>query len=82
MGKLEPERKAYRLTGGVLVQRTVGEILPLVNNNFEGIKELITTLDNNLKAKDAERRAYKEKHQIMTQEERENLRRNAAKIKG
>ena len=43
----------------MLVQRTVGEILPLVSNNFEGIKELITTLDTNLKAKDAERKAYK-----------------------
>ena len=39
--KLEPERKAFRLIGGVLVQRTVGEILPIVQTNFEGIKEII-----------------------------------------
>ena len=32
-----------------------------------------------MKTKDTERRAYKEKHGIMTQEERENMMKNAAK---
>jgi prefoldin subunit 2 len=69
--KLEGERKAYRLVGGVLVERTVGEVLPIVNSNFEGISELLTKLDESMKQKDAERKEFKEKHGIMTQEERE-----------
>jgi hypothetical protein len=34
---------------------------------------LITKLDLSLKSKDAERKAYKDKHGIMTQEEREAM---------
>lgn len=35
--KLESGRKAFRLVGGVLVERTVGEVLPAVSQNFEGV---------------------------------------------
>ncbi len=35
--KLESERKAFRLVGGVLVERTVGEVLPIVSQNFDGV---------------------------------------------
>jgi|Transcript_26341 prefoldin subunit 2 len=35
--KLEPERKAFRLVGGVLVERTVEEVLPAVTQNFAGV---------------------------------------------
>ncbi len=35
--KLEPERKAYRLIGGILVERTVGDVLPLVSQNYDGV---------------------------------------------
>mmetsp|Transcript_30793 Transcript_30793/g.51516 ORF Transcript_30793/g.51516 Transcript_30793/m.51516 type:complete len:128 (+) Transcript_30793:106-489(+) len=73
LSKLEPERKAFRLIGGVLVEKTVGEALPQVQQNFDGISELITTLDGTLKKKDEERKAYKEKHGIMTQDEREAM---------
>ena len=71
LSKLEPERKAFRLIGSVLVQRTVGEILPIVQINYDGIKELIVKLESNLAAKDKERNDYKIKHGIMTQDERE-----------
>ena len=71
LSKLEPERKAFRLIGGVLVERTVGEILPIVETNYEGIKELISKLEENLKGKDQERNKYKNDHGIMTQDERE-----------
>eukprot|EP01035_Chromulina_nebulosa_P016854 gene16854-22340_t len=73
LSKLEDERKAFRLVGGVLVERTVGELLPIVTQNYEGIKDIIGKLDASLKTKDNERRAYKEKHGIMTQEEREAM---------
>jgi prefoldin subunit 2 len=37
LSKLEDERKAFRLIGGVLVEKTVGEVLPVVNQNFSGV---------------------------------------------
>lgn len=71
LSTLESERKAFRLIGGILVEKTVGEALPAVEQNYEGLKELLSKLDESLKSKDGERKAYKEKHGIMTQEERE-----------
>lgn len=37
LSKLENERKAFRLIGGILVERTVGEVLPAVSQNYEGV---------------------------------------------
>lgn len=71
--KLEAERKAFRLIGGVLVERTVGEVLPDLTKNYEGLKDLLGKLDETLKTKDKERLEYKELHGIMTQEEREQM---------
>ena len=39
----------------------------------EQIKEVIEKIEQTLKVKDAERRQYKEKHGILTQEEREAM---------
>jgi len=38
LSKLEPERKAFRLVGGVLVERTVEEVLPAVTQNYDGVR--------------------------------------------
>lgn len=69
--KLEDNRRAYRLIGGVLVEKTVNELLPIVQENLEGIKQIITTLSAQLDQKDESRKKLKEEHGIMTQEERE-----------
>jgi prefoldin subunit 2 len=37
LSKLESERKAFRLVGGILVERSVGEVLPTVTRNAEGV---------------------------------------------
>lgn len=37
---LESERKAFRLIGGILVEKTVGEALPAVQQNYEGVSNL------------------------------------------
>jgi prefoldin subunit 2 len=34
---LESARKCYRLVGGVLVERTVGEVLPALKGNLENV---------------------------------------------
>ena len=36
---LDDTRKAYRLVGGVLVERTVGEVLPSVRTNRENVSQ-------------------------------------------
>eukprot|EP01039_Chlorochromonas_danica_P001799 gene1797-1965_t len=79
LGKLESDRRAFRLVGGVLVERTVGEIFPTVSQNYEGLQELLKKLEESLKSKDSERRAYKEKYGIMTQEERDAMMKNQSK---
>ncbi|ORX59009.1 Prefoldin beta-like protein [Hesseltinella vesiculosa] len=34
---LEPERKCFRMVGGVLVERTVKEVLPALETNYSGV---------------------------------------------
>lgn len=97
LSKLESDRKAFRLVGGVLVERTVGEVLPTVTQNMEGVRsvcvifsfwliylqisQILTTLEANLKTKDAETKAFKVKYQIMTQSEREAIMRSQQRQK-
>jgi prefoldin subunit 2 len=38
---LDPKRKCFRLIGGVLVERTVEEVLPAVQKNREGLTQVI-----------------------------------------
>jgi len=41
LSTLESERKAFRLIGGILVEKTVGEALPAVEQNYEGVSYAI-----------------------------------------
>jgi prefoldin subunit 2 len=36
---LEPERKCFRMVGGVLVERTIKEVLPALETNFNGVSK-------------------------------------------
>lgn len=38
---MDPKRKCFRLIGGVLVERTVEEVLPAVQKNREGLTQVI-----------------------------------------
>ena len=38
---LDPKRKCFRLIGGVLVERTVEEVLPAVEKNRDGLSQVI-----------------------------------------
>ena len=61
---MEPERKCFRLMGGVLVERTVGEVLPAVNRNREGLEMLIAQVGKQIKAKSDNLLAFQEKYSI------------------
>ncbi|BGP19066.1 hypothetical protein JCM10213_009224 [Rhodosporidiobolus nylandii] len=42
--KTTPERKCFRLVGGVLVERTVQDVLPQLEGQFEQLKKVLETL--------------------------------------
>merc|ERR1712088_1249057 len=49
--KAEPERKAWRLVGGVLTERTVGEVLPALLTQIENLSTVIKTLEEQMDSK-------------------------------
>ena len=40
----DPDRKCFRLIGGVLVERTVKEVLPALQTNLEGVRTIFLHL--------------------------------------
>ncbi|CAH9120833.1 unnamed protein product [Cuscuta epithymum] len=61
---LDPSRRCYRLIGGVLVERTVKEVLPAVQRNKEGLQELIARLNEALEKKKKEISEFEAKYKI------------------
>ncbi|KAF5941762.1 hypothetical protein HYC85_019404 [Camellia sinensis] len=48
---LDPSRRCYRMIGGVLVERTIKEVLLAVQRNKEGLEEVIVRLNEALEKK-------------------------------
>lgn len=61
---LDSNRKCFRLIGGVLVERTVAEVLPAVKSNGEQIRMIATTLEKQTKTKENELISFQEKYKI------------------
>lgn len=61
---LDPTRKCYRMIGGVLVERTIAEVLPAVQRNKEGLQEVIARLTEALQKKKKEIADYEVKYKI------------------
>eukprot|EP01132_Coremiostelium_polycephalum_P007699 gene7699-9470_t len=66
---LEPQRKCFRMVGDVLVERTVGEVLPAVVQNRDGIKDLIKKLEEQLQTKTKEVNDYMVHYNIKIQQQ-------------
>ncbi|XP_055993742.1 prefoldin subunit 2 [Sorex fumeus] len=62
--EVDETRKCYRMVGGVLVERTVKEVLPALESNKEQIQKIIETLTQQLQAKGKELNEFREKHNI------------------
>merc|ERR1712216_883868 len=59
---VEPDRKAWRLVGGVLVQRTVKDIQPQIAENREKIEGIVQTLTKQLETKSKQVQAFEQKY--------------------
>ncbi|XP_071863736.1 prefoldin 2 [Bombus fervidus] len=61
---IEPKRKCYRMTGGVLCERTVEDVMPALVTNKEQLIKVIDALNDQLTKKGLEINEFKEKHNI------------------
>ncbi|KAM9836743.1 prefoldin subunit 2 isoform 1-T1 [Aulostomus maculatus] len=61
---VDPSRKCFRLVGGVLVERTVKEVLPALESNKEQISKIIESLNTQMQAKGRELTEYRERYNI------------------
>ncbi|KAJ7087403.1 Prefoldin beta-like protein [Mycena crocata] len=60
----EPDRKCFRLIGGVLVERTVKDVVPALQTNRDGIKKVVGNLTDQYKSKEVEFDAFKRDYNI------------------
>ncbi|KAI0089051.1 Prefoldin beta-like protein [Irpex rosettiformis] len=60
----EPDRKCFRLVGGVLVERTVKEVVPALQTNRNGIQQVISTLAEQYKTKEGDFESFKRDYHI------------------
>ncbi|XP_072518175.1 prefoldin subunit 2-like [Salminus brasiliensis] len=62
--EVDPSRKCYRLVGGVLVERTVSEVLPALESNKEQISKIVESLGTQMQTKGKELNEYRERYNI------------------
>ncbi|KAL3812611.1 hypothetical protein ACJIZ3_013879 [Penstemon smallii] len=61
---LDPSRRCYRMIGGVLVERTIKEVLPAVQRNKEGLEEVIARFNEALEKKKKDLAELEAKYKI------------------
>ncbi|KAF4619504.1 hypothetical protein D9613_005279 [Agrocybe pediades] len=60
----DPDRKCFRLVGGVLVERTVKDVNPALRTNRDGILKVMSTLAEQYKTKEKDLDAFKREYNI------------------
>ncbi|KAF2253146.1 Prefoldin beta-like protein [Trematosphaeria pertusa] len=64
---LEPlpgDRKCFRMINGVLTERTVKEVVPILKTNSDGLKKTLEELVKQYKAKQDEMEKWKKKNNV------------------
>uniref|UniRef100_A0A061R0Z9 Prefoldin subunit 2 n=1 Tax=Tetraselmis sp. GSL018 TaxID=582737 RepID=A0A061R0Z9_9CHLO len=61
---LDPNRKCFRLIGGVLVERNVAEVLPAVKNNKTQLEDFVKKLEEQRDAKNKDMSDFQSKYKI------------------
>jgi len=64
---VDKSRKCFRLIGGVLVERTVNEVLPALRSNSEQLTQVVSMLKEQVMKKSQTITDYREKYQIRVQ---------------
>jgi len=64
LAPMEPGRRCYRMVGDVLVERTVGEVLPAVRRNREGLEGVVAALTRQLDERQTDLSAYQRRYNI------------------
>ncbi|XP_062895203.1 prefoldin subunit 2 [Mobula hypostoma] len=77
LAEVDPSRKCYRMVGGVLVERTVREVLPALENNRQQLVKLIESLNAQIQSKGRELTEYREKYNIRLMNEEEKSARDS-----
>ncbi|KAL4229502.1 Prefoldin subunit 2 [Mactra antiquata] len=62
--EVDDDRKCFRLVGGVLVERTVKDVLPALVNNKDQMGKLVESLTKQLEQKGVEINQYREQHNL------------------
>ncbi|KAF9464866.1 Prefoldin beta-like protein [Collybia nuda] len=60
----EPGRKCFRLIGGVLVERTVKDVVPALQTNRDGIRKVISNLAEQYRSKEQDLNTFKREYNI------------------
>ncbi|RDB20015.1 Prefoldin subunit 2 [Hypsizygus marmoreus] len=60
----EPGRKCFRLIGGVLVERTVKDVVPTLQTTADGIRKAISNLTEQYKSKEQDLDSFKREYNI------------------
>eukprot|EP00658_Telonema_sp_P-2_P019123 TRINITY_DN17507_c0_g1_i1.p1 TRINITY_DN17507_c0_g1~~TRINITY_DN17507_c0_g1_i1.p1 ORF type:complete len:122 (+),score=56.06 TRINITY_DN17507_c0_g1_i1:128-493(+) len=61
---MEVTRRCHRLVGGVLVEKTVADVLPEVKNSYDNIGNVIKTFNEQLVKKEKEMEEFMAKYKI------------------
>ncbi len=61
---MDAGRRCFRLVGGVLVERTVGEVLPAVERNQAGLQDIVQRITEQREAKLKILADFQEKYKI------------------
>ncbi|KAI9152487.1 Cochaperone prefoldin complex subunit [Blastocladiella emersonii ATCC 22665] len=61
---LDGDRKTFRLVGGVLMERTIKEVLPALQLNLDGINDVMRQIATTYKKKEDELKAFQTKYDI------------------
>ncbi|KAF9622640.1 hypothetical protein IFM89_032539 [Coptis chinensis] len=79
---LDPSRRCYRMIGGVLVERTIKEVLPAVQHNKAGLEEVISRLNEALERKKKEMVDFEAKYKIRIRKPENNVKDDSSKKEG
>ncbi|KAI0751020.1 Prefoldin beta-like protein [Daedaleopsis nitida] len=60
----EPDRKCFRMVGGILVERTVQDVLPALKTTLDGIAKFVANLAEQYKTKEEEFENFKREYKI------------------